>query len=329
MKKILYVIIFISLLSGCSSKDVYTKDLLYMETFINIKIYSSNSSLVEKSFDKIDDMFNEYDKLSDRYHSYDDIINVDYINKKLPLNKEIKIDSKLYDVLEYSKSYYDKTNKLFNITLGHVIDVWSDYRSGIKKGIPDINELKNSGSIDSEGLVLKGDNKIVKTSDISIDLGAIAKGYVTELAGDYLESVGLNEYIITAGTSSVKAGKHYDNSIYKIGIINPEKTNELYKIIKGNNLSVTTSGSFNKYFEYEGIRYHHIIDPVSLFPLNHMLSVTVITDDAALGEILSTTLFLMPIDEGIEYLDNFDNVEAIWYGIDGKITKTNGFDKYE
>lgn len=329
MKKIFCLVIIIFLISGCANEKVVSKDMLYMNTYINIKIYGNDEQKINDALDKIDTMFADYNKLSDRYKDYDNVINIKYINEKLSLNEELKIDTKLYDILKYCKSYKEKTNNLFNITLGNAIDVWKSYRDGIKKGVPTIDELKNSGSIDEDALVLKDNNIIVKTSDISIDLGAITKGYVTELAATYLENIGLNKYIITAGTSSVKVGTHYANGKYKIGLTNPTDTADRYKVIKGNNIAITTSGSFENYYDYDGVRYHHIIDPITLFPKNYMLSVTIITKDAALGEILSTTLFLMPIDEGIEYIKQFDGVEAIWYGVDNKITKSDGMVNYE
>jgi thiamine biosynthesis lipoprotein len=300
-----------------------------MDTYINVKIYSNDKKLVDESFDKIDKMYKEYDELSDRYKSYDGITNINYINNKLSVNEELQIDKRLYDILKYCKSYELKTEGLFNIALGNVIDVWKAYRDGIKEGVPTIDELKNSGSISSDALVLLPDNKIMKKENISLDLGAIAKGYVTELAGNYLDSIGLHKYLITAGTSSVKAGDHYSNSRYKIGLTDPNNTDDLYKIIRGNNISITTSGSFERFYEYNGVRYSHIIDPHTLFPKDYMQSVTVITDDAALGEILSTTLFLMPIEDGLEYIKKIDGVEAIWYGMDNKVTQSDGMNKYE
>lgn len=329
MKKIMCLIVSVFLLGGCNQNETYSKDLFYMDTYINIKIYSSDNEAAEEALDKIEKMYEEYDQLSDRYTSYDNIININYINNKLAINEKIAVDDRLYDLLDYSKSFNDKTNNLFNITLGNVIDVWATYRDGTKIGVPGIAELRNSGSISNSSLILEGNDVIMKTSDISLDLGAIAKGYVTELAGDYLHSIGLSKYLITAGTSSIKAGDHYNNDRYKIGLTDPNDTTNLYKTIKGNNLSITTSGSYERYYEYEGVRYSHIIDPNTLFPTNYMLSVTVITDDAALGEILSTTLVLMTIDDGLEYLKSFDGVEALWYGNEGKITMTDGMNKYE
>jgi thiamine biosynthesis lipoprotein len=330
MKKILCLLSLLLLVSGCDSKiKEYSENLLYMDTYINIKVYSDDEGLAKKGLDEADKMFNDYDKLSDRYKEYDNLTNINYINNKLTVNQSIKIDDRLYKILEYSKSYYEKSNKLFNIALGNVIDVWAKYRNHEKSGIPSEDELKNSGSVDISALVLEGNDTIKKTSNISLDLGAIAKGYATEVIGDYFDSIGLHKYLITAGTSSVKAGDHYNGDRYKIGLTDPLKTDELYKVIKVKNKSITTSGSYERYYEYDGKTYSHIIDPISLYPPDYMLSVTVITDDAALGEILSTTLFLMPIDKGLEYIKNFDGVEALWYGLDGKVTASLGMSKYE
>ena len=299
-----------------------------MDTYINVKIYTNDKKIANEALDKIDQLYNDYDKLADRFKTHEGIINIKDINN-YDMNQEIKIDNRLYELLEYSKLQFLKTNGLFNIALGNVIDVWEEYRKGNKKGIPTKEELLNKGSINIEDLHLLGNDIIIKKGNISLDLGAIAKGYVTELAGDYLDSIGLEKYIITAGTSSVKVGKHYANDKYKIGLTDPLNTNNLYMKIKGNNISVTTSGSYERYYEYEGVKYHHIIDPNTLFPSDYALSVTVITDDAALGEILSTTLFLMPTSEGLEYISKFNNVEAIWYEKDGNIVMSHGMNKYE
>lgn len=330
MKKMVILIFVIFLLCGCNEKiKKNSKDFYYMDTYINVTIYSNNKNKVSEAYNYINQLYSDYNKLSDRFKAYDNIININYINHKLSLNTDIKIDYRLYDLLNYSLKYYKKSNGLFNIALGNVIDVWSTYRDGTKVGVPTYEQLYNSGSTNISSLILKSDNTISKTSNISLDLGAIAKGYVTQIAGEYLKSKGLSKYLITAGSSSVKAGDYYNNGLYKIGLTDPNSPDDIYKILKLSNKVVTTSGSYERYYNYEGIRYNHIIDPKTLFPSNYMLSVTVITKDAALGEILSTTLFLMPIKDGLKYIKNFDKVDAIWYDLNGNVTLSGEMNKYE
>ena len=296
-----------------------------MDTYINIKIYDVDEKTKDLAFDNIDKVYKKYHELSNRYQEYDNIKNINYINKA-EINSEIEIEKELYDLIDYSVSFCKDSNGLLNIAMGNVIDVWKSYRDGEKEGIPTVDELKNQ-NINLDDLVLSN-NKILKKSNISLDLGAFAKGYATEVAGDYLESIDIDKYIINAG-GNVKVGKHYDNKKYKIGLQKPTKDSEIYQVVKGNNIAVTTSGSYERFYEYEGISYHHIIDPNTLFPPKYMLSVSVISGDSTYADALDTMLFLMPLEEGLEYVNKLDDIEAIWYTNDGKIIESEGFKKYE
>ena len=114
---------------------------------------------------------------------------------------------------------------------------------------------------------------------------------------------------------------------YKIGIENPD-TGGVFKIVSTNNKSVITSGSYERYYEVDGVRYSHIISPKTLYPTNYTKSVTVICDDSAYGDTLSTYLFLIPVDEGIKYVEKLDGVEAIWYIDSNNVKMSSGFKEY-
>lgn len=305
---------------------VYSKNMFYMDTYINVKIYTSDKAKANKALKKVDEIYKKYHNLTDRYNEYNNIINVYNINRIS--NEKVKIDNDLYKVISYGIEAYDKTKGLINIGLGNAIDVWKYYRdNGI--GVPTYSELSNVGSNNIKDIVLYNDNYIELNNGVKIDLGALSKGYTTQLVGEYLESVNIDKYLINAG-GNVKAGKHYNKGKYNIGILEPRKdSNEVFKIIKGNNISVITSGSYERFYEYNGKTYHHIINPISLYPPSYMLSVTIITEDSALGDMLSTTLFLMNIDEGIKYINDLDNVEAVWYANDNKVYYSDGIKKYE
>lgn len=191
--------------------------------------------------------------------------------------------------------------------------------------IPQLFELMTSGSIDINDVYLEG-NEYMRKSDVKLDLGSYAKGYVTEIVGEYLENEGINKYLINAG-GNVKVGSSYKSDGYAVGIEEPFNTSKIYKVLHVENESVVTSGSYQRYYEYNGKNYNHIINPKTLFPDNYTKSVTVITKDSKKADILSTYLFLLPIDDGLEYVNNLDDVEAIWYS--DEIYYSNGFDKYE
>lgn len=320
------VLSLLFLFNSSNKKGLYTTNLFYMDTYINIKIYDVDEKTKDKAFDNVDKIYKKYHELSDRYQKYDNVKNIYYINN-IDINTEIEIEKELYDLIDYSVSFCNQSNGLLNIAMGNVIDVWKSYRDGEKEGIPTIDELKDK-NINLEDLVLLKNNKILKKSNISLDLGAFAKGYATEVVGKYLESINIDKYIVNAG-GNVKVGNHYDNKKYKIGLEKPTKESDIYKVVNGNNIAVTTSGSYERFYEYNGESYHHIIDPNTLFPPQYMLSVSVITNDSTYADALDTMLFLMSTLDGLDYVNKLDDVEAIWYTNDGKIIRSEGFKKYE
>lgn len=309
-----------------NSLQEFSKNLFYMDTYINVKIYSNDSQKSNSALNEIDNLFKEYHQLTDRYNEYEGINNIYTINNNNLEKETLILDTKLYNLIKFGIDSYNKTNGLININLGDVIDVWKKYReNGV--GTPAIQELKNSGSININDIVLLENNEILNNNP-NIDLGALAKGYVLQEAANYLEENGFDKYLINAG-GNVVVGNHYNNDYYKIGIENPNNSNSIYSIIVGNNIAITTSGDYQRYYEYEGKKYHHIINPNTLYPSEYMKSVTVITKDSAFGDMLSTTLFLMSVEEGLEFIKNYSDVEAVWYTLDDKIIKSEGFSNYE
>lgn len=305
-----------------NKKEEYTKNIYYMDTYIYVKIYEANKDKAKDALNKIEQIYKEYHELTDRYNHYDGITNIYDIYHNTLEDDTLTLDSRLYEILEYADSWHKKYYKL-NIKMGNIIDVWKKYRDN-KEGIPTKEELtENSYIVD---LVLLEDNKILNNHP-NLDLGSIAKGYVTEVVGDYLESIGIKEYLINAG-GNVKVGNSYNKDYYKIGVQSPIESGELLTIVKGDNISVVTSGGYERNYIYNGITYHHIIDPDTLFPSNYMKGVTVISKDSALGDVLSTILFLMSIEEGQTFIKDYD-VEVIWYTNDDKIIRSENFSNYE
>ncbi len=322
---ILLFVILIFILCNSFKNRIYERNYSYFDTYINIKVYSNSSKKANEALDEIDKIYSEYHKLTDRYNSYQGITNLYTINNNVLNEEYLKIDKKLYELIEYGINMYKWSNGKVDISMGNVIDIWKGYReAGIS--IPTIEELKYVNYNNINEIELK-DNKI-KNNNLNIDLGSISKGFATKKVGEYLESIGLKKYLINAG-GNVLTGESYKKDKYKIGLENPNNQNDIYKIIKVENEAVVTSGGYLRYYEYNGTKYHHIIDPDTLFPANNVKSVTVITKDSAYADFLSTYLFLLPLEDGKKYVDELDNVEAIWYLNDDTTVTSKGFSKYE
>lgn len=322
---LLLIIILVSLILLFIDKSTYkeySKNYFYMDTYINVKIDSVKSkSEIERIFDDINYLYDSYNKLTNRYSEYDGILNVYYLNEVLEDGREIEIDKRLSDIIKIGIEYYDKTNGMFNIASGNLTGVWKNFIDNCNE-VPDYNELDVNINIDD--VKLDG-NMYSKYNGVKLDLGAIAKGYATQTVGKYLEDNGINNYIINAG-GNVKVGKAYNKNNYVIGITDPDNTSNIFTKVNVNNMSVVTSGNYQRYCEIDDNVYSHVIDPVSKYPSNYVKSVTVISEDSTLCDIYSTYLFLLPIDKGLEIVNNISGVEAIWYINNEHIVRSDGFD---
>jgi len=323
MKKILCLFMCVFLICSCTNKKMYSNTMFYMDTFIEVKLYGVDKKEGTKLLNNVKEIYKEYHELTDRYNSYDGVINLYYLNNELKVNEEVLIDTKLSELINYGISMYDKTEGYLNIAMGNVIDVWKKYRED-GKSVPKTYELMDM-NINIKDINLDG-NKFIKNSEVKLDLGAYAKGYVTEKVGEYLEGEGCTKYLINAG-GNVKVGESYKIGKYNVGLEEPFNTSNIYKTLSVENTSIVTSGSYQRYYEVDGEIYNHIINPKTLFPDNYTKSVTVITEDSGYADILSTYLFMLPIEDGLELVNNLEDVEAIWYA--DEIYYSQRFNLYE
>lgn len=327
LKKILIIILLLILLSLIllfidkdSYKD-YTKSYFYFDTYISVKVNTIKSKKeMDNIFNDIDYLYDSYHKLTDAFNSYDNMINVYYLNNILNNNETIELDTRLADIIKTGIDFYDTTDGLFNIAAGNLTIKWKSFIDSCDR-VPNIEEL--DVNTDITDIKLDGNN-YSKSDDIKLDLGGMTKGYVTELVGKYLEDNGIYSYIINAG-GNVMVGKAYNKDTFVVGITNPDSKEKMFTKVKVNNLSVVTSGNYQRYCTLNNVNYNHIINPITRYPSNYMKSVTVIGKSSTLADIYSTYLFLLPVDEGLLIVNNTPDIEAIWYINKDNIVRSDNF----
>lgn len=313
---------FLFLFWNFNQMKKYTMNLFYFDTYIKVDFYTNKPKReIERIKNEMENVYKIYHELANRYEEYGK--NVYYLIHNQSEEEIISIDARLYELLEYSNEWVSKSNGKLNINMGCVIDKWKMVRES-QTAIPTKQELAECDN--SNTLVLLGDNKVFN-NHANIDLGAIAKGYATEKVGLYLKKEGIEHFLINAG-GNVLVGASYKKDTYHVGIQNPND-NSVFKVLKVQNKAVVTSGGYERFYLYEGKRYHHLIDPETKYPGEYMKSVTVIAEDSALADALSTTLFLMPIESGKEFLKDYKDVEAIWYTNEDEVICTEGVSLYE
>jgi thiamine biosynthesis lipoprotein len=165
---------------------------------------------------------------------------------------------------------------------------------------------------------------------MTLDVGAVAKGYAVEMVARSLEEQGITGYLLNVGGNVRTVGSKQDGSPWIVGIENPadSEAEPYLAYLRLSGQSLVTSGSYQRYYVVNGKRYHHIIDPDTLMPHDLYLSVSVVCKSSADGDALSTALFCMTYEEGLTLIESIPDAEAMWVLPDGTKITSSGFDAF-
>ena len=336
-KFIVLVQIFVLLLSGCGlsaqpkEKKQYTKTYLdVFDTVTTIIGMETSEEEFEKQADRIHERLVMYHQLFDIYNDYEEIVNLKTVND-LAGKEPVVVDRKILDLLLLCKKEAELTEGAVNIALGSMLDIWHEARTEAienpeKAKLPDMDALEAAMQhTDISRLIIDEKENTVFFADnqMKLNVGAIAKGYAVEKAvegitGNYLVSVG--------GNVRVTGPKTEEGDPWTVGVQDPDRPDSYrYKlcITEG---SVVTSGDYQRYFEVDGKRYHHIIDPNTLMPSAYYRSVTVVCQDSGRADAMSTALFNMPLEKGKELAEKA-GVQVLWIPISGEPVMTEGLEE--
>ena len=165
--------------------------------------------------------------------------------------------------------------------------------------------------------------RLIKQKKVGLNFGAIAKGYAVDRAIDVLKTLGIKEALVNAGGEISVIGNDWI-----VGIQHPREINSIIKKIKLDGFTVATSGDYEQYFEVDGNRYHHILDPKTGYPSKGLQSVTIINKSNAIADALATAVFVMGKENGIKLIESLDDTEAMIIDDEGKIFYSSGFEKF-
>ncbi len=303
----------------------------YFDTVSTIIGYEKTEEDFKYVANKIENQLKEYHQLYNMYNVYENVNSICSLNKVINgKHQKLKVDKKIIDLLKFSKEMYYQTDGIVNVAMGSVLSIWHHYRNaGIdnvnQAELPPVEKLKVAQKHTSiDDIIIDEESSTVFLADpeMTLDVGAIAKGYAVEMIGEYLEKQGVTGYLLNIG-GNVKAVGNKDSRGFEIGIENPDSDeNKPYiKRLTITNQSVVTSGAYQRFYVVDGKSYHHIIDPDTLMPGLNFKSVSVITENSALADAYSTALFIMDYEEGKEFIKDKSNVKVIWVDNNGKITQ--------
>lgn len=324
-------------LCGCSQGESQTEQSQYTATFLTL--FDTVTTVVgraesQEAFtqtaQQIHDELLIYHQLFDIYESYDGISNLKTINDAAGV-EPVQVDRKIIDLLLDCKTYYVLTDGRVNVVMGSVLELWHDAREkGINDpqhaALPDEQALRRASEhMSQDCLVIDEEASTVFLSDpeARLDVGAVAKGWATQRVSEGAPE-GL---LLSVGGNVCATGPKTKDTPWVVGIQDPDGGDNYLHTLEVSKGSVVTSGDYQRSYFVDGTRYHHIIDPDTLYPGTLWRSVTVVCQDSGLADALSTALFLLPMEQGLALAEEY-SWEAMWVNQDGERFYSPGFEEW-
>lgn len=325
-------VLMISTLSACKkqvAEDTQTQDKLAKSTFLlnTIVTITLYDNLDETVLDGALQLCADYEKVFSRTAEDSELYQLNHRLLPQSTNGGYEVSSELARLIKEGLYFSELSCGNFDVTIAPLSDLWNFSSTNPK--VPDTSLIEQAlQSVDYTNVVVK-DNEIFFSDDSTmLDLGAIAKGFIADRIKDYLIQNGVNSAMINLGGNVLCVGGKPDGSFFNVGIQKPfADRNETIAIMELKDYSVVSSGIYERFFEEDGLFYHHILDPHSGYPYSSdLVSVTIICKESVDGDGLSTTTFALGLDKGLELVNGLKDTYAIFITDDYQIHYSDGFE---
>lgn len=315
-KKILLALLCLQtvLLTGCN--EPISKSDFMLDTIVEITIYdSSDESLLTGSMD----LCKKYENLFSKTIETSDISRINEAH-----GTPVTVSSDTISILSVGMKYSQLSDGAFDLSIAPASNLW-DFKSENPSPPSKTAVSEALMHINYKNIIISGNTVSLKDPEAKIDLGGIAKGYIADRIKDYLVSEGVKSAVINLGCNILTIGQKPDHTPFNVGIRAPFKDqNTVICAVPVDGLSVVSSGPYERYFEYEGTLYHHILDPATGYPTtNNLAGVSIISPLSVDGDALSTTCFVLGLEKGTELINSLDPIEAIFITSDNQVFYTD------
>lgn len=296
-----YYFIYIPHLQASESRTQTT--MILMDTLVDVRVDGRNSSeLVKQAFTIMED-------LEQTLSRFVETSEVAKINQQA--GEWVKVSPTTLELIELGIKIGEVSHGAFDITIGAVLDLWG-FGSGLYH-VPTEEELAEAlATVDYTQVEVNHNTSEVRIPQGTIlDLGGIAKGFVVDSGISLLRKGKVQRSIINAGGDISVIGRRPDGQPWRVGVQDPDLPSDIRWILPLDNNSVVTSGDYQRFFTKDGQRYHHILDPKTGYPARGLRSVTIVGENGATSDALSTAVFVLGWDKGRALVESLDNVEAI------------------
>ena len=321
-KTIAVLLAALFLCTGCSGEKIPPKLSevgFYLDTVITLTAYTEDKQILKDALQEC----GRYEQLLSKTVEGSDVWKINHAE-----GAPVEVSDDTIAILQCAKKIGDLSGGAFDVTIAPVSALW-DFKSG-EHTLPDADAIdRAAGMVDYTRMLIEG-KTVTLPAGMMIDLGGIAKGYIADRIKAYLEKRGVKHAILSFGGNIVGIGTKPDGSEWKVGIQDIDKpTGEHMLVSRNTGGSTVTSGIYERGFDLDGVRYHHLLSSDSGWPVqNELASVTIFSDSSMEGDALSTAAFVLGTENGLKLIESLDGIEAVFIAKDRTVTGSSGAAAY-
>lgn len=304
--------------TGCQkAPSTFSATGFYFDTVITVTIYENGS---QEILDQCMELASVYENLFSTTVPGSDIYNINHSS-----GSYVTVSEQTLDIVTLALSYSHLSDGLVDPTIGALSSLWN-FGSDSANQLPADPAITDALShVNYETICIRRDRIALTDPNASLDLGFIAKGYIADRMKDFLKENGVTSALINLGGNIVTLGSKPDGSAFRIGIQDPFSASGTAALVLDlTDKSAVSAGNYERYFEVDNIRYHHILSTKNGYPVNSGLAqVTIISKDSAQADALSTLCFILGYEKAVSLLKNYPDLQAIFITEDGEILYFN------
>ncbi|CAB1061117.1 FAD:protein FMN transferase (EC @ FAD:protein FMN transferase (EC, NqrBC-associated [Olavius sp. associated proteobacterium Delta 1] len=317
MKKYKYILVPIFVLLISTAVDAQREHLIQgrtMGTTYHVNVVAGNFQSIAGLKETIDARLVEINGSMSTYQRDSEISR---FNDMKQAGQAFEISADFLQVMMTAKTIFELSEGAWDGTVNPLVELWGFGRAGPKRAPPPKQEiaalLNNIGFENIE--ISQNASLLKKRRSLTLDLSSIAKGYGVDQVADIVHQAGFTDYLVEIGGEIFASGKRQDGNMWRIGINRPRQDaafDEVYKVVDLYNKAFATSGDYRNFYEVEGVRYSHIIDPRTGYPVsNGVVSVSIIADNCTLADGLATAVMVMGTEKGLDLINRLEGVEGL------------------
>ena len=321
MKKYLFIV-FLTTISSFG-QTIYKRKLSMLGSPFEISVVA-NDSIKANEYSNL--AINEVKRIENLISDWIPTTQISEINKNAGI-QPVKVDEEVFDLVERAIKISKLTNGAFDISYASMDKIWRF--DGSMKEMPTPEAIKKSVErIGYQNIILDKENKTIflKLTGMKLGLGGIGQGYIADKVKELLQSKGCSSGLVNVSGDINTWGKQPNGELWTVGIVNPMNKNKVFATFPLDDSAVETSGSYEKFVSFNGIRYSHIIDPRTGYPATGIVSVSVFAKQTEIADALATGIFVLGVEVGLDLVNQLKGIECIIVDDKGKIHASKGID---